>query len=63
MEYQKLAELYDYIEKHPARLKKIDAIAKVFRECDDDTLPMLAIMVQGKLFPSWKEDVAGFVKE
>lgn len=59
MLYSKLAQAYDVLEKTPSKLSKTSEVAKLFKEADDESLPVLALMVQGKLFPQWEEAEAG----
>ena len=59
MQYSKLAELYAHLEWTSARLKKVEAIADFLRSADDELLPKAALLVQGKVFPSWSEQEIG----
>lgn len=59
MKYSKLVELYEYLEKTPARLKKVERIAEFFRGANSDELGMAALLVQGKVFPSYSEKEIG----
>ncbi len=59
MEYSKLVELYEYLEKTPSRLKKIDAVAGMLSGADEDHVVMLARLLQGRVFPSWSEEDFG----
>jgi DNA ligase-1 len=59
MLYSKFAEACGLLEKTPSKLKKTDIVAGLFRETSTDDLPMLATMVQGKLWPAWYEEEAG----
>jgi DNA ligase-1 len=59
MEYAKLVEVYEYLEKTSARLEKIGTIAKLMRETPTDMLPRITLLLQGKVFPSWSEKEIG----
>lgn len=59
MKYSKLVDLYEFLEKTPAKLKKRDAIAEVFKKAETGVLSKLALLVQGKLFPAWDEREIG----
>jgi len=59
MDYAKLVEVYEHLEKTSARLGKIDAIAKLMREAPTDLLPRVTLLLQGKVFPSWSEKEVG----
>ncbi len=59
MEYSKLVEVYEYLEKTPARLKKVDAVANILKETDKDLLPMVTSLLEGRIFPPWSDKVLG----
>ncbi len=63
MDYSTLAGLCEYLEKTPARLKKISAIAKVLRKTDDSILPAVVLLLQGRVFPSWHEKEIGIAQQ
>ncbi|NIO21452.1 MAG: ATP-dependent DNA ligase [Candidatus Aenigmarchaeota archaeon] len=55
MKYSKLVDLYEYLEQTPSRLKKIESIADFFRKSELDILEKVALLVQGRVFPSYSE--------
>ena len=59
MLYSKLAETYEKLEKTPARLSKIEMISSLLKETDTEVLPKVALLLQGRVFPSWDERVIG----
>ncbi len=59
MDYAELVEVYEHLEKTPARLEKIGTIAKLMRETPTDMLPRITLLLQGKVFPSWSEKEVG----
>ncbi|MBN1896948.1 MAG: ATP-dependent DNA ligase [Candidatus Aenigmarchaeota archaeon] len=59
MIYSKLADVYDELERTPSRLSKISAVAAILREADNEELPMIILLLQGKVFPSWSEEETG----
>jgi DNA ligase-1 len=59
MKYSKLVGLYEYLEQTPSRLKKTEAIADFFREAEGKILDKVALLVQGKVFPSYSEKEMG----
>lgn len=59
MKYAKLVDVYEYLEKTSARLKKVERIASLLEETDADLLPTVTLLVQGKLFPSSFEKEIG----
>jgi ATP-dependent DNA ligase I len=59
MQYKNLVDLYEFLENNPARLKKVDAIADFLEKCGDDDLPMVTLLAQGTVFPSWSSSEIG----
>lgn len=59
MDYSKLVDIYEYLEKTPARLKKIEAIAELMKNTPTELLPKVTLLLQGKVFPSWSEKEVG----
>ncbi len=53
MNYSKLAEVYEELEKHSARLKKIDVISEFLKKADKNDLRKVVLLLQGKVFPAW----------
>ncbi len=63
MKYSKLVDVYEYLEKTSARLKKTDAIAKLLKETDSENLPRIALLLQGRVFPAWDERKIGLASQ
>ncbi len=59
MFYSKLAEIYEKLEKTPARLSKIDIISELLKETEIEVLDKVSLLLQGRVFPSWDERVIG----
>jgi DNA ligase-1 len=59
MQYSKLVELYDYLEQTPSRLKKIEGIAHFLRLADAASLDKVALLLEGRVFPSYSEREIG----
>jgi DNA ligase-1 len=59
MKYSKLVDLYEYLEQTSSRLKKVDAIADFLRKAEPHVLGKVALLVQGKVFPSYSEEEIG----
>jgi DNA ligase-1 len=59
MDYGKLVEVYEHLEETSGRLKKIDTIAELLRDSPIGVLPKVALLIQGKVFPSWSEKEVG----
>jgi len=55
MKYAKLVDLYEYLEHTSSRLRKIEVIADFFRESELNILEKVALLVQGRVFPSYSE--------
>ena len=56
MLYSKLVDVYDELGKTPARLAKIDSVAGLLKEADAESLPLVVMLLQGKVLPSWSEE-------
>jgi len=59
MEYAKLVELYELLEKTPSRLDKVEMIADFIRDLNNDDLKTSILLLQGKVFPKWSEKEIG----
>ena len=58
MDYSKLCEALDEIQGTPKRLEKTRMIAELLKEAGED-LERTAILLQGRLFPSWDKRTLG----
>lgn len=63
MEYAKLAAVYSELEKTPSKLGKTDIIAGMFRGCSGEELPMITMLLQGRVFPSWSDKEIGIATQ
>lgn len=63
MKYSKLVELYEHLEQTSSRLKKIECIAEFLRKTETDVLEKVALLVQGKVFPSYSEMEMGVAEK
>ena len=61
MLYSKLVEVYQILEKTSGRLEKTEIIANLLKEAD--SLPKVALLIQGRIFPSWDEREIGVAKK
>ncbi|MBW2989374.1 ATP-dependent DNA ligase [Candidatus Woesearchaeota archaeon] len=59
MEYSKLAGIYEQMEKTTKRLEKTHILSEFLKKTSLDDLPIIALLVQGKLFPNWDENKIG----
>ena len=63
MEYARLVETYEILQKTASRLKKIEAIATLLEESPAEILPTVTLLVQGMLFPSWSDKEVGIANQ
>ncbi|MBI2499075.1 ATP-dependent DNA ligase [Candidatus Woesearchaeota archaeon] len=59
MEYKKLVEVYEKLEKTTKRLEKRDIIAGILGECKEDELDKIIYLLQGRVFPQFDERKIG----
>jgi len=59
MEYIKLVDVYQKIEKTTKRLKKTYIISELLKTTNTEDLPIIILLLQGKLFPGWDEHKIG----
>lgn len=55
MEYQKLASVYERLEKTPSKLEKTDIIAELLEETPDELLDIVPSLLMGRIFPDWSQ--------
>jgi len=63
MEYSKLVEVYEYLEKTGARLLKTNAIADLLKKTNIKLLPDVTLLLQGRIFPAWSEHEIGIASQ
>src|SRR3989338_8968775 len=59
MLYSKLVEIYEKLESSAKRLDKTYYVAKLFKETASQELPIIVLLLQGKIHPSWDERKIG----
>lgn len=59
MEYSKLVEIYEKLEKTPKRLEKTKIISRLLKETPENLLDVIIYLLQGKVFPKWDERKTG----
>jgi DNA ligase-1 len=59
MDYKKLAELYENLEKTSKRLEKTYILANFLKNCPKNDLKDVVYLVQGRIFPAWDERTMG----
>jgi DNA ligase-1 len=63
MDYNKLVDTYEELDKTNSRLKKTDIIAKFLWEADIDILSIVTLLVQGRIFPIWSDKDVGIANQ
>ncbi len=63
MLYERLVELYDFLENNPSRLVKIDKISAFLKNTKSDEMPMVTLMIQGRVFPSYSDKEIGVAQK
>ena len=63
MKYSSLVQTYEKLEKTPGRLDKVSIISELLKEAETEILPKLALLIQGRIFPSWDERVIGVARQ
>ncbi len=59
MDYSRLVELYQQLEKEPGRLKKIELLAALLASTPEQLLPDVTLLAQGSVFPAWDQREIG----
>lgn len=63
MPYSDLADIYEELEKTPAKLKKTDIVSKLLKSAPAEILPKIVLMLQGIVFPRWSETELGVANQ
>jgi ATP-dependent DNA ligase I len=63
MDYSRLVETYEELDKTSSRLKKTEIVAKLLWETDIATLPSVTLLAQGRLFPMWSDKEIGIATQ
>ncbi|MCQ8904177.1 MAG: ATP-dependent DNA ligase [Methanothermobacter sp.] len=59
MLYMELAEVYHRLESTTKRLEKTEILAELLRSVDKELLPVVTILMLGRVFPIWSEEELG----
>lgn len=59
MLYADLVKVYEKLESTSSRLEKTRIISELLRECDEDDLKHVVLLLQGRVFPNWDERKIG----
>jgi DNA ligase-1 len=63
MRYHVLADVYEQLEKTPAKLKKTGIIAGLLKGAEKGELYRIALLLQGRVFPSYDEREIGIASQ
>ncbi|PIO03040.1 hypothetical protein COT48_06375 [Candidatus Woesearchaeota archaeon CG08_land_8_20_14_0_20_47_9] len=63
MEYSQLVHLYENLGSTSKRLEKTYFLAEALKQADKESLPMLVLLVQGRVFPGWDESKIGIASQ
>lgn len=63
MDYSRLVEAYEFLERTSARLKKVESIASLLEEIPPSLLPKVTLLVQGLVFPAWSSQEMGIANQ
>ena len=59
MQYSKLVDVYEKLESTSKRLEKTAFAAKLLKETDTQLIPIITLMIQGKIYPAWDDRKIG----
>jgi DNA ligase-1 len=59
MQYAALVDVYERLEATSATLEKTEILASALSSADDEHLPMLVMLVRGKVFENWESGELG----
>ena len=59
MQYSKLVEVYEALEKTAKRLGKTYIISELLKKTPAEDLPVITLLLEGRLFPSWDSREVG----
>jgi len=59
MKFKQIVDVYEKLEKTPARLEKTDIVAKLLEETPDDLISIVIQLLLGETFPKWMDKKIG----
>ncbi|MCD6467079.1 MAG: ATP-dependent DNA ligase, partial [Methanomicrobia archaeon] len=59
MKFKKIVDVYERLEKTPARLEKTDIVARLLEETPDDLISIVIQLLLGETFPKWMDKKIG----
>jgi len=60
MEYKKLVDIYEALNKTSKRLEKTEILAEFLKKCKKEDLRDIVYLLEGRIFPQWEERKIGF---
>lgn len=54
MDFERLSEYYEKLESITSRIEMTKILSSLFKECDEDELPIICYLTQGKLRPDYE---------
>ncbi len=63
MRYQELAETYNELEEESSTLQKTEILSGLFRKASQDEIEMVALLINGRVFPNWSQKKLDFGKQ
>ena len=63
MRYLELADFYKKLDSTTKRLEKTYYISKLLSSTPKEDLPLITLLIQGRLFPSWEETETGVASQ
>jgi len=59
MDYQELSEVYEKIDSTSKRLEKTHYISELLKRTSDKDLPMIVLLIRGRIYPDWDKRKIG----
>ena len=60
MDFNRLVSIYEQLSKTPQRIEKTDILAAFLRQIEDNELPAVILLLQGRVYPLWDSRTLGF---
>jgi len=61
--YRSLADVYEALESTTKKLEKTEIIAKYIKKASAKILPKVILLLSGKVYPAWSEEVIGVANQ
>ena len=63
MEYEKLVEYYERLEKTSSKLEKTRILAILFKEVEENLLDKVVLLIQGRIYPKYQQIELGIATQ